>query len=103
MQHAQQILDYSTVAVLLLAAIGVYSRTISAYGNTLGNGEFKFKFDKSRLLPCIFAIVALAILSFAYCLLVAQQVAAAAVYSSTMTFFGGLGIFLRFTFIVKHG
>lgn len=95
MNNAQQILAYSILTVTAIAAIAVYTRTISAAGATLGDRKFKYKFNRARLPLCAYLIVALAIISFVYCLVIAQEVSTAVVCATIMTFFGGLGIILR--------
>ena len=101
MQTAQQILDWSTIAVIVAAAIAAYSRTIAGIGATLGNRKFKYRFDKTQLPTCARAIMVLAILSFAYSLAVAKQADVAIIYGLIMTFFGGLGILLRIGYVPR--
>jgi hypothetical protein len=94
MQDAQQILDYSTIAITLVAAIVAFSTTFSGIKATLGGREFGYRFNKSRLPKCAYMIAGLAALTFLYSLIIAQQVPAVLVYAAIMTFFGGLGILI---------
>ena len=100
-QNAQEILGWTTIAVTTIALIATYDRTLSGIGATLAGGKFKYRIDKSRLPVSLYSIIALAIVTFVYGLLIGRQVGLAFEFCILTTFFGGIGIVLKLVYIPK--
>jgi len=101
MHNAEQILDWSTIAVTAISLLAMSNVALSSYGATLGTSKFKYRFDKARIPACIYATIALAVLSFSYSLLIGGQVDAAIVYGLLMSFPGTIAILLRIGYVPK--
>lgn len=102
MQNSQQILDCSVIVIAVISFLIGLKGWSSAYDATLGNGQFKYRFDKARLPLYGRAVAILAVFSFGYSQLIAAQTSVAVVYGLLMTFFGGIGLLFTICYVSKH-
>lgn len=102
MQNSQLILFWSMLAIVFIIAVTMSKKWYSAYMTTLGGGEFKYRFDKSRLLTLIYALACLAIATFGYGFLIGRQLGLAVEFSLATTIFGGIGLVVSVCYVPKQ-
>jgi hypothetical protein len=95
MENAQEILAYSFVVFLLIAAIAAVGPGSSGFAATLGNAEFKYRFDRTRIPLCTGVIIMVAVFSFAYGLVVARDLVLALQFCLGVSIFGAIGCVIR--------
>jgi hypothetical protein len=102
MQDTQQILAYSFVIVLAVAWIVASKGLISAYGSSLSDKDFAYKFDKTRVPIAVYTVSVLLIVSFVYGLIISGELGTATGFSLLTTAFGGLGFMLGICFVPQN-
>lgn len=74
MHNAQQILVDTIIIISIIILFTLLRKGTSAFGNTLGNKEFKYRFDRTRVPTAIYTAIASIVLAFAYGLIISRQI-----------------------------
>jgi hypothetical protein len=101
MQNAERILGFSFLVILFIVVISMSARGFASYRATLGNSEFNYRFDRSRIGLCLLAVGVSALLSFGYGLLVAKELRLAAGFSLLTTSVVAIGCLTNICYVPK--
>lgn len=101
MENAQQILVYTFAGFLTISVIITFRRSIAALGAYLGNGDFKYRFDKTRLPICGSVLLTILIFSLLYGLIITMDIDTALSFCLMTTFLGTITCLLRICYVPK--
>jgi len=101
MQSAQLILSWSMLTIIAVELIITFKKGLSGYLSVMGNGKFKYRFEKKRLPGFYYAVAAMALTTFTYGYVISAQLGLTAEFSVATTLFGSIGLIMAICYVPK--